>query len=98
MNKSTLSRFCMIALFEGISYLLLLLIAMPLKYILDWPLGVKYVGWIHGVLFISYVFYLLRCWIIYKWEFKRVVLFFFASLLPYAPFIVEKQLKKEINE
>lgn len=96
MNRSTLSRFCTIALLEGISYLLLLFVAMPLKYLLDWPWAVKYIGWIHGILFISYVFYLLACWRIYKWEFKRIALFFLASLLPFAPFIVEKQVKKEL--
>src|SRR3546814_14203965 len=95
--KSTLSRFCKIALYEGVSYLVLLLVAMPLKYLADWPLGVKYIGWIHGILFISYVLYLLKCWMTYKWNFKRVVIFFFALLLQFALFLVEMQLQMDIN-
>ncbi|MCH5690241.1 DUF3817 domain-containing protein [Niabella sp. W65] len=45
-----------IAFLEGISYLLLLLVAMPLKYLADIPEGVKYIGWAHGVLFVLFVF------------------------------------------
>ncbi|RZM12434.1 MAG: DUF3817 domain-containing protein, partial [Pedobacter sp.] len=47
-----LRRFMLIALVEGISYLLLLCIAMPLKYYADMPGFVKYLGWAHGVLFV----------------------------------------------
>ena len=89
------SIFRKISLAEGISFLLLLLIAMPLKYLFDFPLAVKYLGWAHGVLFIAYIFQLLYITIEYKWKFLRLVLFFFAALLPIAPFIAEKQLRKE---
>jgi len=94
-SNSTLHRFEKIALLEGISFILLVFIAMPLKYWADFPMAVKYVGWLHGVLFIAYVFMLIQCWIAYSWKFGRVVLFFFASLLPFAPFFVERKLKKE---
>ncbi len=43
-----------IAIIEGVSFLILLGIAMPLKYLLGIPEMVKYVGWAHGVLFILY--------------------------------------------
>ncbi len=95
---TTLSLFRRIALAEGISMVVLVLIAMPLKYLTDltWgPLTVKYVGWAHGLLFIAYVIFLLLCWDAYKWSFKRVVVFFLASLIPFAPFLVERQLKEE---
>lgn len=93
--SSTLHTFRKIAFAEGVSYILLLFIAMPLKYFFNQPLVVKYVGWVHGVLFIGYVAILLACWVKYKWNFKRVAFFFVASLLPFVPFYVEKQLKKE---
>lgn len=93
--NSTVDLFRKTAFIEGISYLLLLFIAMPLKYFFDYPLAVKYVGWAHGVLFIAYVALLLACWAKYKWTFKRVFFFFIASLLPFLPFVVEKQLKGE---
>jgi integral membrane protein len=84
-----------VALIEGISYIVLLGIAMPLKYYFDSPLAVKMVGWAHGVLFMAYLLFLLVCWIKYKWSFLRVVSYFFASLLPFLPFLVERNLKKE---
>ncbi|MGO4710651.1 DUF3817 domain-containing protein, partial [Chryseobacterium sp. 2TAF14] len=43
------------AIIEGISYLILLFVAMPIKYLLDIPEPVKYFGWIHGVLFLFYM-------------------------------------------
>lgn len=86
------------ALTEGVSYLLLLFIAMPLKYIWGIPELVKYVGWIHGVLFILYIVLLLLCAFKYSWTLLRVLRYFVASLLPFVPFLIEKQLKKEYGE
>ena len=72
MNKQ-LKLFMKISIAEGISFLLLLLIAMPLKYLADLPLAVKYVGWLHGLLFIIYLFQLLYLTIELKWRFKRLI-------------------------
>lgn len=90
-----IKSFATIALLEGISYILLLAVAMPLKYFFAFPLAVKVVGWAHGVLFMLYGIMLLLCWIEYKWSLKRVVFYSFASLLPVIPFMVERKLKKE---
>jgi integral membrane protein len=92
---STIKTFSTTALVEGISYIILLGIAMPLKYFLDMPLAVKYVGWAHGILFMAYMALLFICWIKYQWSFKRVVFYFIASLLPFVPFWVERDLRKE---
>ncbi|QNL51480.1 DUF3817 domain-containing protein [Olivibacter sp. SDN3] len=94
-TNSSLNNFRKVALLEGISFILLVFIAMPLKYWADFPLAVKYVGWAHGILFMGYLFMLIQCSIAYSWKFGRVVLFFVASLLPFAPFFVEKKLKEE---
>ena len=94
MSK-TVSTFRKVAILEGISYVVLLGIAMPLKYFLDSPFAVKVVGWAHGALFVAYVAMLLLCWVKYKWTFTRVVFFFVASLLPIAPFYVERRLVNE---
>ncbi|TCK85773.1 DUF3817 domain-containing protein [Albibacterium bauzanense] len=98
MKNLTLIRFTQIAFIEGVSTVILFFIAMPLKYLADWPLGVKYVGWAHGLLFITYLILLISCWFIYKWSFKRLALFFGASLIPFAPFFVERELKKEMKD
>ena len=80
---------------EGISYLLLLFIAMPMKYMAGIPEAVKYTGWAHGVLFVLYALLLVQCWQNYNWKFSKAALVFVASLLPFAPFYVDKKLKEE---
>lgn len=84
-----------VSLAEGSSFIILLLVAMPLKYFADSPEAVKYIGWLHGFLFVIYVFFLLYLTIIMKWRFKRLITYFIAAFLPIAPFLVEKQLKRE---
>lgn len=94
MNQN-LKSFTTVAFLEGLSYILLLFIAMPLKYFFDMPLAVKYVGWAHGVLFMAYAILLLICGIQLKWSLKRMAFYFIASLLPFLPFFVERKLKQE---
>ena len=94
---STLSIFRKIAVAEGISYIALLFIAMPLKYWADLPLAVKYTGWAHGLLFVLYIIFLIMSWTEYKWSFKKAFLIGGASLLPFAPFWVDKKLKEDIS-
>jgi integral membrane protein len=94
-SMSFLNIFRKIAILEGISYLLLLFVAMPLKYAFDMPLAVKYTGWVHGLLFVLYAVCLVLAWQETKWKFGKAVLIFLASLLPFAPFIVDKKLKSE---
>jgi integral membrane protein len=92
---STLSIFRKIAVAEGISYIALLFIAMPLKYWAGLPLAVKYTGWAHGLLFVLYIIFLIMSWTEYKWSFKKAFLIGGASLLPFAPFWVDKKLKED---
>lgn len=73
------------------SYLVLLLIAMPMKYLLDMPLAVKYVGWAHGLLFVLYIGFLLVLGLMEKWSIKKLFFGFIASLLPFGPFVFEKK-------
>jgi integral membrane protein len=93
--QSTLGRFRLVAISEGISYLFLLFIAMPLKYAAHFPLAVQYGGWLHGVLFILYMLLLLQVWKQYRWKFGKVVWAFAASLIPFGGFVLEHQLKKQ---
>jgi integral membrane protein len=89
---STLSIFKKVAIAEGISYILLIFVAVPLKHFANMPLAVRYTGWVHGLLFVLYVAFVVMCAMEYKWKFGKILLVFFASLLPFAPFIVEKRL------
>ncbi len=92
---NTLSIFRKVAVAEGISYILLLFIAMPLKYWAEMPLAVKYTGWAHGLLFVLYIALLVMAFVEYKWSLKKTAMIGVASLLPFAPFWVDKKLKEE---
>jgi integral membrane protein len=91
-GKDALKQFIVISRLEGISFLLLVFIAMPLKYGAGMPLMVKYVGWAHGVLFMAYVAQLLFVAISLKWDIIKTMLGFIASLLPFGPFVFERRL------
>ena len=82
---------------EGISFLLLLFIAMPLKYIFDAPGMVRYVGWAHGVLFVNYGLFAL--WVAHRmrWSFRRLFTAGMAALLPFGPFVFDKSLQREMR-
>ena len=90
-----LSVFSKVAIAEGISYLLLLFIAMPLKYFFDMPLAVKYTGWAHGLLFVLYITCFFIAWSKAKWSFGKATLIGGAALLPFLPFYVEKKYLHE---
>lgn len=92
---STLKRFRIISLVEGISMIVLLFIAMPLKYGFDMPLMVKYVGWIHGILFMLYVLILIPTSRTLKWPFVKTLMGLVASVLPFGPFLFDRKLKNE---
>ena len=80
-----------ISILEGISFLLLLLIAMPLKYVWQMPQMVEIVGMFHGILFIAYI--LGACYL-YKplqWNLKILSLIFISSVLPFGPFYIERK-------
>lgn len=80
---------------EGVSFLVLLLIAMPLKYIWGMPLAVKYTGWAHGLLFVVYVG---MAWYVKEmrnWPLRRFLTAFVAAWLPLGTFIFDRSLKRE---
>jgi integral membrane protein len=81
-----------IALLEGVSFLLLLGVAMPLKYFAGMPAAVKVVGWAHGLLFVILCFALLQVLMKTSWPFKRAVLVFIAALLPFGPFVLDRRM------
>ncbi len=96
--KSAIGRFRIIALCEGISFLILLLIAMPLKYFAGYPQAVLIIGWIHGFLFIVYIISVIDVKIVKKWSITKSIIALAASLIPLGPFILDKKiLSKEIE-
>ncbi len=99
MNKdlyaTVLGRFRMIAICEGISFLALLGIAMPLKYVAGIPEAVDVMGWIHGLLFIAYLIVGLNARTEYNWPLKKTAIAFAASVVPFGPFILDKKMLRE---
>jgi len=83
-----------LTLIEGVSFLLLLGIAMPLKYLAGMPLAVKIVGWAHGLLFVAFCFALLRTMLVMDWTLRRGAAVFVASLLPFGPFFLDRRMRQ----
>ena len=95
-STKTFSWFRKTAFVEGISYLVLLLIAMPLKYFAGRPLAVTIVGGLHGFLFVAFIILALMTMIQYKRTFGWLIKSFIASILPFGTFWMDNtQWKKE---
>ncbi len=94
MLKTTLGRLRLIGFAEGISFLLLLFVAMPLKYAMDMPQAVKIVGMAHGILFIMYVLAVIQARIEYNWNAKKTLIALVASILPFGPFYADAKIFK----
>lgn len=94
-SNTAIGRLRMVGIAEGISYLLLLFVAMPVKYIAGNPGAVWYVGWVHGLLFMAFILALIVVKITMEWNFKRTGIAFFAALIPFGTFILDKSLRKE---
>lgn len=94
INQQSVKQVRLIGNIEGVSFLILLFIAMPLKYYFNYPIAVKINGWIHGVLFVGYILAVLRTAFLIKWDVFRVGIALGASLIPFATFILDKRLKR----
>ena len=88
-----LDRLRLASLLDGISFLVLLGIAMPLKYLAGMPLAVRIVGSIHGALFLALCGFLLVALIKKRLSFWHCVIVFFCAVTPFAPFFLDHKLK-----
>lgn len=80
-----------ISLLEGISLLVLLFIAMPIKYILGDPEYVKHVGMAHGLLFVAYILFAIMTKFELDWKPKTLLIVFAASVIPFGTFYIDKK-------
>ena len=91
MENTTITKwFLIIGKIEGYSYLLLLFIAMPLKYMFNTPQYVRPMGSIHGVLFVAFMFLLAMMFFKVKLSFKYAVFAFLLSLVPFGTFFLKR--------
>jgi integral membrane protein len=98
MLRTSIGRLRAIGLVEGMSFLLLLGIAMPLKYFAGMPQAVTVAGWLHGLLFIAFCIALTQAREEAKWNSKRTGLVLMAGLLPFGPFVIDGRLRKESED
>jgi len=96
-QHTTLKILTIAGYLEGTSFLLLLGVAMPLKYMLGMPEAVKYVGMAHGVLFIAYILILIGTASKIKLPIWAIPAGVIGSFLPFGPFIFDHLLKKHIK-
>ena len=98
MLNTSFSRFRLISFIEGLSYLILVFIAMPMKYLADNPYLVKTVGMAHGVLFILFCIALFNVLLKCKWDKGLGFQLFVYSLIPFGFIIIEKAIKKQAKD
>jgi len=91
---SLLNSFRIVALLEGVSYILLLFIATPIKYLGDDPTYVKLLGMPHGVLFLAYIVLAIMVSQELKWNIRTLLIVLVASIIPFGTFYIEKKYLK----
>ena len=94
--KTALGRFRLIALLEGISFIALLGIAVPLKHIYGYEEATQEVGMAHGVLFILYVVSLIPLKEKLNWTWNQTALAFAAAIFPFGTFVAEYRWFRKI--
>ncbi|MEZ5008072.1 MAG: DUF3817 domain-containing protein [Chitinophagales bacterium] len=80
-----------VAVLEGISYILLLFIATPLKYLKDMPHYVELLGMPHGILFMLYVVLAILISDKMRWSKKTLAIVLVASIIPFGTFYIDKK-------
>ncbi|HEY9900225.1 MAG TPA: DUF3817 domain-containing protein [Pantanalinema sp.] len=90
-DSPVIRGFRAVALAEGISFLLLLCVAMPLKYLAGMPMAVKVAGSLHGFLFVTYLVTAYLLFTELKWPLKRAPGVLLAAVLPFGTFVLERK-------
>lgn len=97
--NSGIGRLRLVGFLEGVSLLLLVLIAMPLKYLAGNAAWVKSIGPVHGVLFLLFVFICLSVAVEQKWSFKTITWkLLLACILPFGTFYVDHAILKDLHQ
>ncbi|MEX2580511.1 MAG: DUF3817 domain-containing protein [Verrucomicrobiales bacterium] len=94
LKSDAVDRLRLASILDGVSYLLLLGIAMPLKYLAGLPLAVRIVGMAHGILFLALCLCLLLVLVRQRLSFKWCAIVFVCALIPFAPFFLDRKLRE----
>lgn len=96
---SNIGRLRLLGFLEGTSLLLLLFVAMPLKYIWDMPEFTKHIGAAHGALFLLFIINTLSVGIEYRWSFFRTTWkVLLACVLPFGTFYIDHHILQPLHE
>ena len=98
MFDTNIKQFRIVAKIEGISLLILLFIAMPLKYMMGIPEATKMAGMLHGGLFLWFIYSQFLASKSENWDIKFNIFAFTMSLIPFGTFYLDKKLKQIIEE
>ena len=90
--KSNLGRLRIIAFLEGVSFLLLMFIAVPLKYVGGYEHATQEVGMAHGLLFILYIFLVIPVQSELKWNKRTTFSVLLAAVLPFGTFVANAKI------
>ena len=91
--KNSVALLRTLAIVEGISLLTLLFIAMPLKYYFDLPQAVTYVGWMHGILFMAFVFVAGSVAQRKDWSEGFLFMLVLSSMVPFGMVVMDRRIK-----
>lgn len=99
MNNDAITRlFLKVGKIEGYSYLVLVFVAMPLKYFYNSPEWVRPIGTVHGILFVAFMMLLAMMFFKVKLAFKKSFLAFLLSLVPFGTFYLKRLVEKGDNK
>lgn len=94
---SELQKFRLINKIEGISFIILLFIAMPMKYSFGYPMATKVVGMLHGLLVFAFIYQIIEAKKEAGFTLKETALYFILSLIPFGSFYTDKLLAKKMT-
>lgn len=93
--STSVGKVRIVGMIEGISFLLLMGVAMPLKYLAGIPEAVRWIGWIHGILFVLYCLVILAAFAKGRISWGKSVISLVAALFPFGPFLIDRKLAKD---
>ena len=91
----SITRLRLVALLEGVSYLVLLGVAMPLKYVAGMPTAVRVTGLAHGLLFMLFLAAVAQVAMMARWPARRTLFALVASVVPFGTFVLDRRLRDE---
>jgi integral membrane protein len=97
MLTTVIGRLRIVGFLEGMSFLLLLGVAMPLKYLFGLPQMVRIVGMAHGILFIAFIFLSVLTTVYCKWSIRKMLLLWVASIVPFGTFYADYKILRDVE-